>query len=325
MTSWYGPRAIAGLRYLRDFSVVALWGSRLEPGISSIQFTRFSAFYLAAHRHHGGRLSRTGGTAAAAFGVCAWQVGDRQASSTARCTSRNPRPRRRFGPLEQGKRPPALHLRADQRDGRLLPPPRAIARAHFAWERLQGRKVVVDHGASRWRCSSTPATSELCRFRASSPWTPARRRHDRRFPQGARRLHSPTGTRAAASSSMTAPATSSPRSPAPSGRARSRARRDARLAQDRHGAALHAPTAKRAAGDRHARCGDRQGRASFSRASTSACSPGPLLPTRRLAAGPHVEITALPGEATVDIFLHAGLITQRHRYEDVIASPPGAA
>ena len=27
-------------------------------------------------------------------------------------------------------------------------------------------------------------------------------------------------------------------------------------------------------------------------------------------------------EATVDIFLHAGLITKRHAYEDVIAPPP---
>jgi len=30
-------------------------------------------------------------------------------------------------------------------------------------------------------------------------------------------------------------------------------------------------------------------------------------------------------EATVDIFLYAGLITRRHPYESVIASPPGAA
>src|SRR5260221_123482 len=40
---------------------------------------------------------------------------------------------------------------------------------------------------------------------------------------------------------------------------------------------------------------------------------------------PHVEITRPAWEATVDIFLHAGLITRRHRYEDVIAAPPGAA
>jgi NitT/TauT family transport system substrate-binding protein len=37
---------------------------------------------------------------------------------------------------------------------------------------------------------------------------------------------------------------------------------------------------------------------------------------------PHVEITKPAWEATVDIFLHAGLITKRHRYEDVIAQPP---
>jgi NitT/TauT family transport system substrate-binding protein len=39
---------------------------------------------------------------------------------------------------------------------------------------------------------------------------------------------------------------------------------------------------------------------------------------------PHVEITRHAWEATVDIFLHAGLITRRHRYEDVIAQPPAA-
>ena len=37
---------------------------------------------------------------------------------------------------------------------------------------------------------------------------------------------------------------------------------------------------------------------------------------------PHVEITKPAWEATVDIFQHAGLITKRHRYEDVIAQPP---
>lgn len=37
---------------------------------------------------------------------------------------------------------------------------------------------------------------------------------------------------------------------------------------------------------------------------------------------PHVDITRSAFEATVDIFLHAGLITKRHAYEDVIAPPP---
>ena len=37
---------------------------------------------------------------------------------------------------------------------------------------------------------------------------------------------------------------------------------------------------------------------------------------------PHVEITRPAFEATHDIFKHAGLITKRHAYEDVVAPPP---
>jgi NitT/TauT family transport system substrate-binding protein len=37
---------------------------------------------------------------------------------------------------------------------------------------------------------------------------------------------------------------------------------------------------------------------------------------------PHVDITRPAFEATLDIFQHSGLITKRHKYEDVIAPPP---
>lgn len=37
---------------------------------------------------------------------------------------------------------------------------------------------------------------------------------------------------------------------------------------------------------------------------------------------PHVEITREAFNASVDIFTHAGLITKRHAYEDIIAPPP---
>ena len=37
---------------------------------------------------------------------------------------------------------------------------------------------------------------------------------------------------------------------------------------------------------------------------------------------PHVEITRPAFEATLDIYQHAGKITRRHRYEDAIAPPP---
>lgn len=37
---------------------------------------------------------------------------------------------------------------------------------------------------------------------------------------------------------------------------------------------------------------------------------------------PHVEITHPAFEVTLDVFQHAGLITRRHKYEDVVAQPP---
>ena len=40
---------------------------------------------------------------------------------------------------------------------------------------------------------------------------------------------------------------------------------------------------------------------------------------------PHVEITRPAFEVAVDVFQHSGLITKRHRYEDVVAPPPDAA
>jgi NitT/TauT family transport system substrate-binding protein len=37
---------------------------------------------------------------------------------------------------------------------------------------------------------------------------------------------------------------------------------------------------------------------------------------------PHVEITHAAYEVTLDVFQHAGRITQRHPYEGAIAQPP---
>jgi hypothetical protein len=39
---------------------------------------------------------------------------------------------------------------------------------------------------------------------------------------------------------------------------------------------------------------------------------------------PHVEIARPAFEVTLDVFEHAGLVTRRHRYEDVVVAPPAA-
>src|SRR6059036_1994992 len=40
---------------------------------------------------------------------------------------------------------------------------------------------------------------------------------------------------------------------------------------------------------------------------------------------PHVEISRPAFEVALDVFQHSGLITKRHRYEDVVAAPPDVA
>jgi NitT/TauT family transport system substrate-binding protein len=40
---------------------------------------------------------------------------------------------------------------------------------------------------------------------------------------------------------------------------------------------------------------------------------------------PHVEITRPAFEVALDVFEHSRLITKRHRYEDVVAAPPGTS
>jgi len=110
----------------------------------SIQFTRFSAFYspLIATLA-GGYLQQEGlepkhsvsppGKSAIA-GLLDGSVHVAQSA-----------PSQGFGPLEQGKTPPALHFaQVNEKDGFFL-----VGRAAepgFAWDRLKGRRVLVDHG-----------------------------------------------------------------------------------------------------------------------------------------------------------------------------------
>ncbi|MSQ63209.1 MAG: ABC transporter substrate-binding protein [Betaproteobacteria bacterium] len=110
----------------------------------NIQFTRFSAFYspLIATMA-GGFLEQEGlrprhtvsppGTSA----ITGLVDGSVHVAQSA--------PSQGFGPLEQGKSPPALHFaQINEMDGFFL-----VGRAaepQFAWDRLKGRKVLVDHG-----------------------------------------------------------------------------------------------------------------------------------------------------------------------------------
>jgi NitT/TauT family transport system substrate-binding protein len=67
-------------------------------------------------------------------------------------------PSQGFGPLEKGQTPPAVHFaQINEMDGFFLTG--RAADPGFSWDKLKGKRVLVDHGASRSPCSSTPATS----------------------------------------------------------------------------------------------------------------------------------------------------------------------
>ena len=97
-----------------------------------------------------------------------------------------------------------------------------------------------------------------------------------------------------------------------------------RVARPRHGQALHARLSQ------GARLADRTPAAEVAKAEASffpdidlAVLTSTIATYQKLGNWtPHVEITRPALEATVDIFQHAGLITKRHRYEDVVAQPP---
>ena len=111
----------------------------------SIQFTRFSAFYspLIATMAGGfleqeGLRPRHSVSAPGASAIAGLLDGSVHVAQSA--------PSQGFAPLEQGKTPPALHFaQINEMDGFFLVG--RSAEPQFAWDRLKGRKVLVDHGA----------------------------------------------------------------------------------------------------------------------------------------------------------------------------------
>lgn len=63
----------------------------------------------------------------------------------------------------------------------------------------------------------------------------------------------------------------------------------------------------------------REGRLQAIRSCASKITSPRMTP---LDVPPHFEIARPAFEVTLDVFLHAGLITRRHRYGDVVATPP---
>ena len=292
----------------------------------SIQFTRFSAFYspLIATMA-GGFLEKEGlkglhsvsppGTSAIA-GLVAGTVHVAQSA-----------PSQGFGPLEQGKTPPALHFaQINEMDGFFL-----LGRAaepQFDWKKLKGRKLVVDHGQQpmamfKYACHKRGLEVKdltLIDAGTTEKMIEAFRKGEGDYihlqgPGPQQLEHAGAGHIVAALGPAIGPCAFSSLAATRAWLATDAAQRFMRAYRKARAWLLATPAAEVAKAE-----------ASF----FPEVDPGALAKT--IAAyqklgnwTPHVEITRPAWEATLDIFQHSKLITKRHRYEDVVAPPPGAA
>jgi NitT/TauT family transport system substrate-binding protein len=288
-----------------------------------IEFTRFSAFYSPLIATMAGGFLKAEGleprhsvSAPGKTAIAGLIDGSVHVAQSAPSAS--------FGPLEQGRAPPALHFaQINEKDGFFLtgrsPDPA------FAWDKLKGRRVLVDHGGQpmamfKYACfkrglavgdidvvDAGSTDKMIAAFRAGQgdfihlqgP-APQQLEHDGvghvvasvGEAIGPCAFSSLAGTRAWLGSDTA--------------KAFMRAYRKAR-------AWLLATPANEVA----------KAEAPFFPGIDAAVLTATIAAYQRLGNwSPHVEITRPAFEATLDIFQHAGLITKRHKYEDVVAPPP---
>ncbi len=288
-----------------------------------IQFTRFSAFYTPLIATiTGGFLEKEGlkpehsiappGKSA----IAALVDGSAHVAQSA--------PSQAFGPLEKGQLPPAAHFaQVNEKDGFFLVG--RTAEPDFSWQRLSGKRVLVDHGQQpmamfRYACfrRGLEFKSVVAVDAGSTPqMIDAFKRGEGDYvhlqgPAPQQLEHEGKGRIVTALAEAIGPCAFSSLAATRAWLATDMAKRFMRAYRKARAWVIAAPAAEVAQREAH-------------------LFPGIELAvlTATIAAyqtlgnwSPHAQITRPAFEATLDIFQHAGLITKRHRYEDAIALPP---
>jgi NitT/TauT family transport system substrate-binding protein len=291
--------------------------------IINIQFTRFSAFYSPLIATLAGGFLREEGleprhsVAPPGKSAIAGLVdGSLQVAQSA--------PSQGFTPLEQGKPPPALHFaQINEKDGFFLVGRRPEPR--FDWRALAGGKVIVDHGAQplamfRYACFRRGLDFKAIQAvdaGSTEDMIAAFRRGEGDYvhlqgPAPQQLEHERAGHIVAALGDAVGPCAFSSLAATREWLLTGMAQRFMRAYRKARAWVIAAPAAEIA-----------QAEAPFFPGIDREVLAATIASYQKLGNwSPHVEITRPAWEATLDIFLHAGLITRRHRYEDVIAPPP---
>ena len=288
-----------------------------------IEFTRFSAFYspLIATMA-GGFLKEEGLTgkhsvsAPGKSGIASVVDGSVHVAQSA--------PSQGFGPLEQGKKPPAIHFaQINEKDGFFLAG-RSPDKA-FTWDKLKGRRVIVDHGGQpmamfKYACFKKGVdvkSLSLIDAGSTDKMIAAFRKGDGDYvhlqgPGPQQIEHDRVGHIVAALADASGTCAFSSLAATREWLATDMARSFMRAYRKARAWLIATPAAEVAKAE-----------APYFKDIDLPVLTATIATYQKLGNWtPHVDITRPAFEATLDIFKHAGLITKRHAYEDIVAPPP---
>jgi NitT/TauT family transport system substrate-binding protein len=290
-----------------------------------IQFTRFSAFYspliatIAAGflkeeglqpKHSNAPVGKS-----AIDGVVAGTVHVCQSA-----------PSQGFGPLEKGQTPPAVHFaQINEKDGFFLTG-RAPDPA-FTWDKLKGKQILVDHGGQPLAMFKYACYRSGLDYKAIGAVDVPSAQMDGAFRKGQgdyihqqgpapqQLEHDGAGHVVASVGEAIGPCAFSSLAATREWLHTDMARRFMRAYRKARAWLIATPAAKVA-----------EAESAFFPEIDRAVLTSTIAYYQKLGCWtPHVEITRPAFEVALDVFQHSGLITKRHRYEDVVAVPPDAA
>jgi NitT/TauT family transport system substrate-binding protein len=288
----------------------------------SIQFTRFSAFYTPLIATIAGGFLKEEGFrpthSVAPPGTSAVEGLVKGTTHVAQSA-----PSQGFGPLEKGQPPPAVHFaQINEKDGFFL-----TARAPdpaFRWDTLRGKKVLVDHGGQPLAMFKYACHRQGLAYSAITAIDLPGGQMDHAFRKGEgdyihqqgpapqQLEHDGVGHVVASVGEAIGPCAFSSLAATREWLRTESAKRFMRAYRKARAWVINTPAATIA-----------EAEASFFPEIDRAVLTATLAYYQKLGCWtPHVEITRPAFEVTLDVFLHSGLITKRHRYEDVIAAPP---
>ncbi len=288
----------------------------------SIQFTRFSAFYTPLIATiAGGFLAQEGfrprhSVAPAGRSAIEGLVD----GSVHVCQSA---PSQAFGPLERGQAPPAVHFaQINEMDGFFITG--RAADAAFSWDKLRGARVLVDHGGQplamfKYACHRrgldftaiqtlhVPSGEMEARFRkGEGDYIHLQGPHPQQLE------HDEVGHVVAPVGPAIGPCAFSSLAATREWLRGDAARRFMRAYRKARAWVVTSPAAAIA-----------EAEAPYFPDIDRAVLTATIAAYQTLGCWtPHVEITRPALDVAIDVFIHAGQITRRPRYEDVVAPPP---